>query len=101
MTGITETPWPIETRRQASEAGRRKYYTGRPCKYKHVSQRYTNSGQCIACMLNRGKQYSSNIKAADAGLVTLTFHVHPNDVATVKAIVKDITASREEVTPCE
>ena len=37
------------TRREALSLGRRRFYTGKPCKYDHDSERYTTSGACVAC----------------------------------------------------
>jgi len=53
----------IVTRQQAIEQGLKKYFTGKPCKYGHLSARYA-SGPCIECELsNRQKSYErSNIR---------------------------------------
>lgn len=37
------------SRRVAVSLRLRRFYTGRPCKYDHDSERYVSSGQCIAC----------------------------------------------------
>ena len=34
---------------QAKAEGSKKYYTGKPCKYGHLSERRTNNGTCVAC----------------------------------------------------
>ena len=41
---------PILARRDAIESGENRYFTGAACKWGHVSERWTISGQCIACM---------------------------------------------------
>ena len=37
-------------RAKAKELGERFYFTGRPCKYGHISKRYTDKGTCCECM---------------------------------------------------
>lgn len=39
----------IVTRRTARAAGVKRYFTGKPCKYGHVAERFTSTGNCIAC----------------------------------------------------
>jgi len=41
------------TRTAALHAVERYYYTGKPCKYGHVSKRITRSGACMACVTER------------------------------------------------
>jgi hypothetical protein len=48
---------PME-RKTAFQLGLRKYFTGRPCRHGHMSERYTLSGGCIECLTN----YQSRIK---------------------------------------
>lgn len=40
----------IITKRQATELGLKKYFTGEPCKNGHVSERYTKKSTCIECL---------------------------------------------------
>jgi len=59
------------------------YYTGRPCKHSHFSLRYTTSGNCVLCMVEKQGRlsvgltnarsqvnYEKAVKAAEAGLST-------------------------------
>ena len=39
----------VITRSDAGRLGLRRYFTGSPCKYGHVSERYTKSRRCIEC----------------------------------------------------
>jgi hypothetical protein len=41
------------TRKEAQAAGLKKYFTGKPCKEGHVSERYVNGG-CIGCEKIKG-----------------------------------------------
>lgn len=62
----------LATRAEAKAAGEKKYFTGKPCKHGHISERYTCTGQCVRCIslvyfsnkdeLNkkRKKEYSEN-----------------------------------------
>ena len=38
------------TREQAIAPGWKRYYTGRPCRKGHLSERYVNGGACIQCI---------------------------------------------------
>ena len=41
------------TRREAVKRGCSKYKTGRLCKHGHDSPRYTTTGACVKCSVNR------------------------------------------------
>ena len=45
----------IITREQAREGGRKRYFTGEPCKNGHVSERYTCDRKCVECDRSRGE----------------------------------------------
>jgi hypothetical protein len=46
---IVSNPEIIE-RRAAADLGRARFYTGRPCKHGHISQRFVASGGCVECV---------------------------------------------------
>jgi hypothetical protein len=53
----------IQSRKEAQLAGVGQYFTGKPCKHGHISNRYTQSGTCAACVgtaaaATRGVQHS-------------------------------------------
>jgi hypothetical protein len=51
----------VVTRSQALALNLRRYFTGRPCKHGHLSERFTNGGACIECMRAFGaERYASN-----------------------------------------
>lgn len=59
------TNWILETRKQAAQAGRSKYWTGKVCNRGHESQRYTATGVCCKCnsenaMIWEKNNYSTN-----------------------------------------
>lgn len=39
----------IITRKEALERGLKRYFTGKPCKHGHVSERKIGSGMCLSC----------------------------------------------------
>jgi hypothetical protein len=87
-------PWPVQTRGEASQLNQSKYYTGRTCKYDHVSQRYVSSGLCIACISAKSKGFKINRDAAKSGLVPLGGMVHPDDKKAVEDFAALLTAQR-------
>lgn len=63
--------FPLLTRIEAMNLGRKRFYTGVPCKYGHDAQRFVTTGNCVACNAARAKAFSdgirANSKAAQAG----------------------------------
>lgn len=45
----------IITKADARSRGLALYFTGKPCTHGHISQRYLNSGDCVACALVRSQ----------------------------------------------
>jgi hypothetical protein len=39
----------LVTRKQAIENGESRYFTGKPCKRGHISERYVNNSSCLSC----------------------------------------------------
>jgi len=39
----------VITRAEAYALGKKTYYTGKPCKHGHHSERYVNGGACVGC----------------------------------------------------
>lgn len=48
------------TKSEAIEQGLNYYFTGKPCKHGHVSERYINGGACVACQRIKSKEFSKN-----------------------------------------
>lgn len=56
-----------KTRKSAMEALESKYFTGKPCKYGHISERQTIDGSCIECrreqMQGERNEFKRRLKA--------------------------------------
>ena len=52
----------IITKEVAVQTGLPRYFTGKPCKYGHLSERYTHRSECITCSRERAKEYVRNNK---------------------------------------
>lgn len=50
----------VITRKEAIENGYSVYFTGIPCKYGHVAQRYTRNCDCVVC--NKNKCYQNFLR---------------------------------------
>lgn len=48
-TNNLTTDQMFDRKKEAKEAGHTHYFTGKPCKYGHISPRYISSGQCVSC----------------------------------------------------
>lgn len=46
----------IISRKDALALGLRRYYTGKPCKHGHVTERYTRKSTCVACAQEEGRE---------------------------------------------
>ena len=49
----------IISRQFAIKNGLDKYFTGKPCKYNHISYRYTKHASCITCLKEYAKKPES------------------------------------------
>lgn len=52
----------IITRTEAAKTGMKRYYTGKPCKHGHVSERWVYNGHCVACTMESNKRRQDEIK---------------------------------------
>ena len=86
------------TRTEAAAQGRKRFYTGKPCKYGHDAQRFVTTGACIACNAARSKVFSKAI--ADGGKL-FSYSLHPDDVAFALAYCQalDLQRGRMPFTP--
>lgn len=50
------------TRREALSQGLTHFFTGKPCKHDHISNRYVNSGVCVECMIIRVKAHQAKYR---------------------------------------
>src|SRR6478736_6623936 len=63
---------PIVTRADATDAGLKRYFTGKPCPKGHIAERYLSKGNCVACLRlqirdrEQAKAYSRAYHAAKA-----------------------------------
>lgn len=55
----------IISRKCARQNGLKRYYTGKPCRYGHIAERYCASGRCSECdsILQKSKEYREGRRA--------------------------------------
>lgn len=58
----------IISRPKAKSLGMKRYFTGKPCKHGHISERNIKSSACSACQNEIFKEWSKNNPGADAAL---------------------------------
>ena len=46
----------------ALRLGLTRYYTGRPCKYGHVSERFSNNGKCVECQKTERRKETADAR---------------------------------------
>jgi hypothetical protein len=82
-----------KTRAEALKAGLKKYYTGVPCKFNHVSFRYTTTGACVDCVSGHGRKHRwLNYKGPHTvrlGVLDL------RDIPLIKAFVDAVNLDRK------
>lgn len=69
----------------------------RPCYRNHPPQRYTKTGKCVYCHREKAKINRRSLnqhKAHELGLVQMEVLVHPDDVETVKSLIKALRIDR-------
>lgn len=74
----------ITSREEAFRAGLNRFYTGRPCRNGHLSERYVSTQGCIACL----RKYSGNR--------TLTVACHEDDEAAILEFAAILADARPE-----
>lgn len=73
----------IITREQAYAIEAKRYFTGRPCKKGHISERYTSNGVCCACLF---KPVGRRVK--------VTYEVDRDDKETVDFLIRQLNEAR-------
>ena len=89
-----EHPWAVISRSEAQDLRLNKYYTGRTCKRKHISQRYTTTGLCIDCVSARARKFSKAARETPEGMVLLEEYIHPDDVPAMRSLADSLKQAR-------
>lgn len=86
----------ILTRRQAAEAGLKRYYTGKPCAKNHDSERFTSTGGCVKCGAEYVKSYNKRMTAtaSSRALGAFMYMLHPDDHAAALAYCQALDLAR-------
>lgn len=50
------------SKKEAIQQGLSRYFTGKPCKYGHISERFVRTNNCCFCDKQKSKQYYQNNK---------------------------------------
>jgi hypothetical protein len=73
----------ILERSEAAVRQLKRYFTGRPCRRGHQSERFTSSGQCIECM-----------KKTVGLFVRISVDVHQDDRASLEMFARQMAEAR-------
>lgn len=82
----------IITQHQAAALGRKRFYTGKPCKYKHDTERYVSTGGCIACAEDNKR--SRRFVHGDDGITPVTVWLHEKDKAALREFIEALNTAR-------
>lgn len=73
------------SKKDARAAGLTRYFTGKPCPYKHVSERMVSTGACHACCVKRKHEWNKANRAKATERKRLWRAANPERVRAVKA----------------
>jgi transcriptional regulator with XRE-family HTH domain len=66
LAGASRREAEMITRQQARDRGLGKYMTGKPCKHGHVSERRTDTGNCVECQRVAEQKRKERLRATAA-----------------------------------
>jgi hypothetical protein len=69
------------SRKEAHAQGLKRFFTGKPCKRNHISERNVKTGACLGCLAHYSKEYSAKY----AGATGLTLRVDPAHVPLIES----------------
>lgn len=81
------------SRKEAKKQGLNRYFTGKPCKHGHVSERYTKNCSCVACSNEYHKAYC---KANREKVNAVSKKYRDNNKEKLKAIFKTYYSKNRE-----
>lgn len=84
----------IISRQDAAVQGRKRFYTGKPCKYGHDAQRFVSTGGCVACNAVRSQSFC---RLSEANGEAFTYKIHPDDYAALLACAQALDLQRGRV----
>lgn len=86
----------ISTRREALEAGLKRFYTGRPCKHGHDAERFTTTGGCVKCNAARSKLFATQatVTSTARSRGQFVYPIHPDDAAALLAYAQGLDLAR-------
>lgn len=93
-----QTPLPT-SRKDALAVGSVRFNTGRPCRSGHMSDRYTSTGGCIACLDQQRAQFAAVVREARRPVADKTsrlfaYRLHPDDHAAALAYCQALDLQR-------
>lgn len=83
--------YEIISRKEASLAGRKRFFTGRPCVHGHIAQRFVTTGGCVACNTARAKTFASTKNVRQGRFF---YPLHPDDMAAALAYCQALDLQR-------
>lgn len=88
----------IISRQDAAALGRKRFYTGRSCKYGHDAQRFVSTGGCVACNVVRSQSFC---RMSQASGEAFSYKIHPDDYVALLAYAQalDVQRGRPPQTP--
>lgn len=84
----------ILSRKDAAFSGLPRFFTGKPCKYGHLSERYVTTGACIQCLRAFSAQYRQAAPSHVVPSVRLAAYVHPADAEKVYQTIDYLNKTR-------
>lgn len=89
----------IITPQEAAALGLKTYYTGKPCKHGHVTERYLGSGACKGCVTQVRTDRQRNYIKKLQGDIPFTYLLDPADRAAAWAFCVALDLARGRTPP--
>lgn len=96
FSGILYVMHTVIKRSDAIAAGLKFFYSGTPCAQGHDAQRYTSTGNCVACHKARGQHVGADIRKARVARLRGHFNypLHVDDHAAALAFCQALDMAR-------
>ena len=82
------------TREKAAAEGLKHYYTGKPCRNKHLAKRYVTNEACSECIKESRERGNDRIKAA-RGAVAVIVLVPAEDKTAIEQVALKMRLKRK------
>lgn len=86
----------LSSKREAKEAGEKKYFTGKSCKNGHISPRWTHNSSCMGCLSENSIRWSKKNRGRQAAWMKAWRKANPEKESKNRKKANDAYLSKSE-----